>query len=174
VTVSGELECWGGNTLDQIQSGNPLTFFSNPTPVRQFHRALAGKITAVATNSLYTCASDDISGVVCWGFQLNDHVVLNASVSDLELGFVPHSLIAPEDELCSVNGGETFCGLPRDALTLKPGSPHLLLDTTVGRGHYCVVHTNGEAFCWGKDNTFGQMGDGTTAPHMFFDRVLGP
>jgi hypothetical protein len=36
------------------------------------------------------------------------------------------------------------------------------------------VHADGTAFCWGKNNIFGQMGDGTSVAHMLPAQVITP
>lgn len=44
---------------------------------------------------------------------------------------------------------------------------------SVGDGFSCVVTTDGGAFCWGR-NTFGQLGDGTTADRLEPVAVVKP
>jgi hypothetical protein len=176
VTAAGGLDCWGGNDLDRIQPNNPLMFFSTPTEARGFHPGLAGKVSLVAANRFGTCAYADVSGVVCWGVNIpGDRMVSSAATTDLELGFVtPSRVVGQPDEVCSVGNALVNCGMPDSSLMQVQGSASGFTDSTVGGAHYCGVMADSSAFCWGKDNTFGQMGDGSTANSRFPVRVLGP
>jgi hypothetical protein len=83
-------------------------------------------------------------------------------------------LIDQPDEVCSVGNALLNCGMPDSSLMQVQGSGAGFTDSTVGGAHYCGVMSDSSAFCWGKDNTFGQMGDGGTANSHLPVRVLGP
>ena len=94
--------------------------------------------------------------------------------TDLELGFVVPSVIAAPDLLCDIASGDVNCGLTDQPLHKIVGLPLKAIDTTVGQQHYCSVHGDGRAFCWGKSNIFGQMGDGTNVAHSIPAQVIAP
>ncbi len=174
VTLNGELDCWGGNNQAQIRPISLINnaIFENPVPVRGYHPALTGKITQVTASDLHTCAQADQSGTVCWGgSQAGDVVVSSSAATDISLG---HFNAVYGTPACAITGGEVRCAAALNMLTSIAGAPTPLIDVAAGTSHMCAVRDNGEAFCWGPDNTAGQMGDGTTAPHAIPARVLGP
>jgi len=175
-TNMGELECWGGNRLGEIQRNNPNAFFPSPVNVRQFHSAsLVGAVDVVAAGFNETCAHSASGGVACWGGgSAADTQVHAAAATDLELGFVTPSVIGMPDLVCDVAAGDVNCGVTSQALHKIAGLPVKGIDTTVGEQHYCAVHADGTAFCWGKNNIFGQMGDGTSVAHMLPAQVITP
>ena len=175
VTTAGTLDCWGDNQDSQIHSGLPSQGdFSTPKDVSALHPGLAGRVSLVAAGELRTCASADGSGVVCWGNSIaGDHPVSSAVASDLELGFIAGT----DEDVCTVAGGRMWCGWTETSLVPVPTRAQNFIDITVGGengGHYCAVMTGGAARCWGVYNTYGQLGDGTTAAHIFPGRVSGP
>jgi alpha-tubulin suppressor-like RCC1 family protein len=175
-TSAGELECWGGNRLGEIQRGNPNAFFPDPVDVRSFHSSsLVGAVDLVAAGANETCAHSASGGVACWGGgSAFDSQVHASADTDLELGFVVPSVIAAPDLLCDIASGDVNCGLTDQPLHKIVGLPLKAIDTTVGQQHYCSVHGDGRAFCWGKSNIFGQMGDGTNVAHSIPAQVIAP
>ena len=51
------------------------------------------------------------------------------------------------------------------------GTSVTLVDITAGGSHTCARATTGDAYCWG-DNTYGQLGDGTTTARTVPVKVL--
>lgn len=102
------------------------------------------------------------------------------ALEDGDLGGMP--VAAGGDMSCSAGALEVFCWGAGDAEPSPAGSPQL--DTgpvAAGRAHRCALEYSedsddgGDLYCWG-DNTYGQVGDGTTtaqpAPVNVHDGVL--
>ncbi|MFW6079357.1 MAG: hypothetical protein ACODAE_07045 [Gemmatimonadota bacterium] len=51
-------------------------------------------------------------------------------------------------------------------------SPHPARSVAIGQGTVCVLDIEGRAYCWGE-NTFGQVGDGSTEPRFSATAVAG-
>lgn len=174
ITVDDDLDCWGYNVFGGLHPWPLTDLWADPRPVRSLHPQLAGKITAVTTSRVYTCVSDTDSGVVCWGGNNgSNHDVAThpAPLAELELAMIPSTL---DRDLCGIENGKSLCGWPAGPMLAVSSSPPSLARSAVGSLHHCVVRSSGEAFCRGHDNTFGVLGDGTTAHHNDFGRVLGP
>lgn len=174
ITTDDDLDCWGDNLFGALKPWPLTEIWPDPRPVRSLHPQLAGKITAVTTNRVFTCASDTVSGVVCWGGNdgsNRDVIAHPAPLADLELAMIPSTL---DRALCGIEGGQSLCGWPAGPMLAVPSSPTSLTRSAVGSLHHCVIRSSGEAFCRGHDNTFGVLGDGSTADHNDFGPVLGP
>jgi hypothetical protein len=175
VTLGGELECWGTNNNNLIRPAFTQEFFVDPISVRPFHPGLVGAIDAVSLDRVRTCAHADVSGVVCWGAGIQgDRNVFAGPVTELEQGIIIPNANSNRDSLCALSSGRVLCGPSALNLTQVLGTGPGFRDTTIGEFLSCAVNYSNEAFCWGADNLFGQLGDGTLAPHFDARRVLGP
>ena len=136
IDTTGQLYCWGRNSLGHL--GDNTTVNKNiPTLING--GALSGKnVVAVAGSHDHTCAIDTTGQLYCWGNnnhgQLGDNTTVNKSVPTL------------------INGG-ALAGKTIAAVTAGASS------TNSGT---CALDTNNQIYCWGS-NTYGQIGDGTTA-----------
>jgi alpha-tubulin suppressor-like RCC1 family protein len=177
VLAGGTVRCWGSNDFGQIGDG---TTTDRPLPV-----AIAGLVgaTAVAGGDGHTCAAVGSAAVAaeCWGL---------GSSGQLGNGATPSSPVLTPTAVQGLNapllamaaGGDTSCGLLNNsgaagnlvycwgsqngAGTGTPSSTPLLalgqaVAVQLGENHGCAVTNTGSIECWG-DNSFGQIGDGTT------------
>lgn len=176
VTASGGAKCWGYNGYGQLGDG---TRTSRLTPVNV--TGLGSGVTAIAANSLHTCAVTVGGGVKCWG--VNWHGQLgNGTTADsyvpvavTGLGSGVTAITTGNDHTCAAStGGGIKCwgdnrdGQLGDGTTSDKYTP---VDVTgLGSGvseieagyiHTCALTIGGGVKCWGS-NGWGQLGDGTT------------
>ena len=184
----GTVRCWGSGGSGELGNGrNPP--LSAPVQVEELVGA-----TQLAVGDSYSCAVVGEDEVYCWGLNSSDQICL-ASVDpecDQNEGRpyrVPRlpgsidSLDAGGWQTCAVIEGQPWCwgrGLGAASARSDLGG---LRDLSVGAGrqdddlapmiqqHACAVDTDGRVLCWGG-NTWGQLGDGTTADRTEADPVL--
>jgi alpha-tubulin suppressor-like RCC1 family protein len=174
----GAIKCWGGNANGQLGDGN--TGASSP-PVD-----VTGITTAVeiAAGADFTCARLASGGVKCWGAGDNGKLGNN-----IEMGSpTPVDVFGVTDAIAIASGAYHTCiirsnqhvacwgqngnrigdGQPiaTEPYVLVPTEPSPKITDAIaisaGYSHTCVLHANGTASCWGLQNTWGQIGDGTT------------
>ena len=141
--TDGTVRCWGGNSYGQLGDG---TTTQRNTPV--VVPGLAG-VAAVSAGVEHSCALQTDSTVRCWGRngggQLGDGTVVSKS-----------SPVAVPSILTLAN---ILTGVRVAALAS-------------GSSHTCVLKTDGAVRCWG-DNSYGQLGDGTTVQKLVPTAVAG-
>jgi hypothetical protein len=142
---------------------------------------LASGIAAVATGDDHSCALTTAGGVVCWGFnnhgQLGNGTNLDSTtpvtVTGLSSGV--GAIVAGGYHTCAVTtAGNLLCwghnasGQLGDNSTTNRAIPVPVANlgsevaaVAGGYSHTCELTTAGVVRCWG-DNTYGQLGDGTT------------
>jgi len=171
------VKCWGDNKYGQLGDGTTANH-SSPGDVV----GLSSGITAIATGNFHTCALTNNGGVKCWGSnqfaQLGDGTTTNhnspGDVVGLSSGVT--AIEAGGGHTCVVtNSGGVKCwglnyyGELGDGTVTDRTSPVNVIGLStgvtaiaVGRVHTCALTSGGAVKCWG-DNTYGQLGDGTTA-----------
>jgi alpha-tubulin suppressor-like RCC1 family protein len=135
VLLDGTVECWGLNDVGQLGNG---TTTNASAPVR-----VTGIANAVSVSAGYkhTCAALQDGTVRCWGDN-----------SYGQLG----------DGSALVFGPVRGLSLFHSATPVTVTGITTAVAVSASRGyHTCAVLQNGDAECWG-DNTYGQLGDGTT------------
>uniref|UniRef100_UPI003D943675 protein kinase domain-containing protein n=1 Tax=Gordonia sp. B7-2 TaxID=3420932 RepID=UPI003D943675 len=134
---AGEAYCWGDNDRGQLGASTPRT---STSPVKV--PGLTG-VRAIATGFGTTCAIAD-TGLHCWGDNRTGQVG-NGSTSTEPVAPTKVAL----DKVTSVSVG----GYNYDPNTEDSADGEYRRTT-------CAT-ADGKAYCWG-DNTYGQIGDGTT------------
>ena len=131
--ASGAAYCWGDNSWGQLGNG---TTAGSAVPI-----AVEGGLSfaSLSAGGLHTCGRTRAGALYCWG--AND-------VGQLGIG----TNTGPE--ICNYNPCSTKPVAVAGGLTF--------LAHGAGFAFTCGLTTSGAAHCWG-DNTFGELGDGTTA-----------
>ncbi|MBO9664231.1 hypothetical protein [Dokdonella sp.] len=173
---AGRVKCWGANNFRQLGDATTTDRLA-PVDVT----ALVEPVTAIAVGGNHTCGLTVAGRIQCWGFnqygQLGDGTTAEAStaVDVVGLSSAVTSITAGRRHSCALtsagavkcwgsnergqlgDGGTTDSPQPVDVVGLQSG---VVAVAANGYGT-CVVTSAGAAKCWG-DNTYGQVGDGTT------------
>jgi alpha-tubulin suppressor-like RCC1 family protein len=172
----GSVQCWGNNSSGQLGDG---TTNQHLTPV-----AVTGltNAVAIAVGTSHTCALLVDGSARCWGSNTNGRLGDGTTTNRLTPVAVTGlsnaiGITAGPDHTCALisdgtaqcwgfNGdGRLGAGLLTTPNRLTP-TPVADLTTAVAINAYstntCALRVDGAVFCWG-DNTFGQIGDGTTS-----------
>ena len=131
---AGAAYCAGYNGYGELGDGN--TTNSAEMIAVDTSSALAGQSLAqIAVGVTSTCAVSDDGAVYCWGGNQSGDL---GNGSSAEGSDIPVAV-----DTTGVLSGVT------------------LIQATVGWHHACAEDTTGLVYCWG-DNTYGELGDGTT------------
>ena len=187
LTTSGEVKCWGNNTMGQLGNG---TKSNSPFPTPAGVVGLAGGVSAISLGGLNSCALTSAGGVKCWGANYF------GQLGNIDLGSQYTSGDSTPVDVLVASGGPALSGVSAIsvgdihacALMATAGvkcwgynaSKQLGLDPTVipfsalpvdisgltgdvsaisaGGFHTCALITTGAVQCWG-DNSQGQLGD---------------
>jgi len=180
-TRDGAVFCWGDDHYGQLGDGHDV--------VRSLPVTVGVSGDGVAAGGAHTCAVSRGSGAdafVCWGSdqagQLGDNGEDDRGLpAALKEELVPGAVAAGAQHTCALDAaGALWCWGRGSSGQLGPGH---LVDTPVptqvtlaagaqatavddGDAHTCALAASadglgGEVFCFG-DNTYGQLGDGTT------------
>ncbi len=179
--MTGTIYCWGWNNYGQLGNG---TTTDSSTPVAVNTATMSGTVTGIVAGGYHTCATTT-SGIYCWGMnnygQLGngtttdsstpvavDTSMMSGTVTALAAGNYYHTCAATTNGVyCWGQGGsgQLGNGTTTDSSTpvavntsMMPGTVTAL---AAGNYHTCAATMNG-AYCWGQ-NTFAQLGNGTTA-----------
>ncbi len=146
-------------------------------------------VTQITTGDADTCALDSAGLAYCWGSNVNGEVGDRTTIdrrrpvavdtNGVLAGETLTQIVSAYRHTCALDSaGAAFCwgddtyGQLGDGTTRQRDSPVAVRMTGVLAGktltqistdyrHTCAVDSAGAAFCWG-DNTYGQLGDGTT------------
>jgi alpha-tubulin suppressor-like RCC1 family protein len=185
VLQDGAMRCWGDNVAGQLGDGSRTTAI---TPV-----TVTGITTAVAVSSgdFHTCALLRDGTVSCWGLnysgQLGDGTGLDSNTPVMVRGIstaaavsagVIHTCAVLQDGTARCWGNNS-AGQDGDGTTTDAFTPVSVSNITTatgavaaGNNDSCVLLRGGLVKCWGM-NTYGELGNGTTADAHTPTTVVG-
>ena len=178
LTNAGGVKCWGQNSTGQIGDGT----FNNVRLTAVDVTGLTSGVKALEAGASHSCAVTASSGVKCWGWngfgQIGDNSNterdtpvdvngLTSGVSGIAVGqYHSCALVGAGVKCWGWNDygqvGDNTSGTPRLTPVNVLGLASGVSGIAAGNGHTCAVLTGGGVKCWG-DNTYGQVGDGTSA-----------
>lgn len=185
---NGQGYCWGYNASGQVGNGSTNPAYV-PALVSQGARPSGGTFTDISAGGYYSCGVGNNGQAYCWGangnMQLGDGTTTQRTTPVLVIqGARPSnvtyvSVDTGHQHTCGVgsngngycwgegahgrlgNGGTTTSGSP--VLVSKGARPTGVTFTKISGGgeHTCGIGSNGQAYCWGRNN-YGQLGNGNT------------
>jgi alpha-tubulin suppressor-like RCC1 family protein len=183
--ASGGVSCFGQNDFGQLGDNS---MFDRPAPVDV--SGLGAGIVAIGAGQSHACALTTSGGVKCWGAnysgQLGDNSAMQRSTPVDVLGLtsgVAAIAVGPLHTCALTVGGGMKCwGLGvavGDGSNSQRNAPVDVLGLTsgvaaIGAGGFvsCALTLAGGMKCWGS-NSDGELGDGSTSPHLVPGDVSG-
>jgi len=182
-TSAGAAYCWG----DPSSGDGTATTRLTPT-------AVSGGLTFadISTTGVFACGRTAAGAVWCWGDntsgEIGDGTIATSRLvptavagglafSHLATAYA-HACAATSSGTTWCWGGNSYGELGNGTANLRDSIPTLVSgglsfsQLATGTRHSCGLTTAGAAYCWG-DNTFGQLGDGTTVAHLTPTLVTG-
>jgi alpha-tubulin suppressor-like RCC1 family protein len=144
LTLIGMAFCWGSNIGGQVGYGTQHTSSDTAGFVRTNQL-----FQRIASGGFHNCALNGANQAYCWGY--NDQGQLGNGTTTT---IFPDTAVAAPPWVLPVSGGLAFDSI------------------TAGYKHTCALTSAGAAYCWG-DNTWGQLGDGTTTRSLVPVAVAG-
>jgi alpha-tubulin suppressor-like RCC1 family protein len=190
ITTGNSLYCWGYNIYGQVGDGTSGN--SRPSPKKI---GTSGVWAGVTTGELHTCAISTGKSLYCWGANeagsLGDGTTTNRR-SPTRIGSAGAWALASAGDYhsCAISTANSlYCwgynnnGQVGDGTTTQRLSPKKIGTTgawarinTGGTSgvysHTCATTTGNSLYCWGN-NSFGQIGDGTTTSPRLSPKKIG-
>ncbi|MFM2280006.1 MAG: hypothetical protein RLZZ444_2237 [Pseudomonadota bacterium] len=184
---NGGIRCWGGNPFNAanvIGDGSAPNSIGQINPTPPIATELLSNVIAVNSNYHHTCAIRHVSNVDsawCWGYNASGQLGYGArdlSHDPMPVSILPSPIagIATGSEFtCAVAGGGAWCwgdnSLGQLGIGTTPGT-HFTPEPVAGlasgvsaiaaaKDHACAI-VSGNVMCWGKNNSSGVLGDGST------------
>ena len=191
VAADGAAYCWGIGHHGQLGVGFAKDSLLSPTAVAGDH-----DFVEVSTGSSHACGRDTAGEIWCWGanidgrlghgdfadsptpVQVTDDPELDAVLrfADLDVGAIHACGATVRGDAYCWGGGAGRIGDGTDLSwhyprrVLVPDSKARVVQVSAGGAHSCVLTDEGALYCFG-DNTYGQVGDGSTTPQWLPRRI---
>ena len=188
VTVGGSVWCWGDNAFHQLGLGADYADRPTPAPVA----GLPAGVVGVSGGHKHTCAVTTTGQAFCWGdgemgqlgvpsstlaSRAQLVAALGSDIAGVTTGLA-HSCAATRIGAVKCWGANRF-GQLGDGTSINRQEPVAVkgllagvANVSAGHSHTCALTMSGGVLCWG-DNTFGQLGDGTTVGRFTPTPVVG-
>lgn len=168
VTTGSVPYCWGENGDGQLGDGTDVDQYV-PVAVD-----IDVELVSVSASFAGACGLDPDGVAYCWGAnQRGEAGVGTTEPTDGpqpvagDLRFAELSLGGSSIHACGLTtDGEAYCwGEGWDVVPEAVPGGHTFRTLVGGGGHACALTEDGVAYCWG-DNSYGQLGDGSTVPSL--------
>lgn len=184
-TADGTGYCWGDDSGGQLGDDGPLADQNTPTPVATVTDFV--QISASNSGGCHTCGVDSSGNGYCWGYDCGSSSpgVLGDCAASGTTGVSTPAQVCTVTNFVEIHPGGTYhsCGLADDGTAYcwgkseygrlgnndtgftdynTPVAVNNITDfTQIGAGsdHGCGLRSNGEIWCWGRDD-WAQLGDG--------------
>ena len=177
--IDQTVQCWGDNSLDQLGVNGATSKSTTPVTISGISGA-----TAITAGYAHTCALLADHTVKCWGYNGSGQLGNDTTVSSkapvtvniidgttvqakaIAAGyFHTCALLADSSVKCWGHNqyGQLGNGTANNQYTTPVDVSGIIAATKIAAGgqRSCALLTSGQVQCWG-DNSFGQLGDGTT------------
>jgi alpha-tubulin suppressor-like RCC1 family protein len=175
-TTTNAAYCWGNNSNYQLGNGTASLVAQPPTKVSgglSWRQVFVGSgfiaQSSDAPDDALSCGITQADRVYCWGSG-------GASSTPKEIiGARRYSQLGVGIQGCAVRlTGAIDCWTSETVTKVAAGTLRFLRVTVGLGGHKCAVGTDNKAYCWGPENTNGQLGNGTTGPSATPVAVAAP
>jgi alpha-tubulin suppressor-like RCC1 family protein len=175
--ADGGVRCWGSDVLGTLGDGSKFGLYRTPVGVK----GLTSGVAAISADG-GACALTAEGGVKCWGANQDGQLGTGSTSTDsstpLDVAGLASGITAVAvgfDHACALtSGGGVKCWGDNSAGELGDGSTTNsstpvdvtglasgVASITAGGFDTCAITSTGDVKCWG-DNSYGQLGDGTT------------
>jgi alpha-tubulin suppressor-like RCC1 family protein len=187
LSSAGAAYCWGRGTSGEL--GNNTTSGATTPSAVSTSRALSGKtVSQISAGAQFTCALDTAGGSYCWGIDANGQLgnpatSVGSSVPEAVTSNSSVTISAGQNHACAINpggvaycwGDDTFGELGNGTTTTTPQTSPVAVSTSgvlsgvtltqisAGTNYTCALSNAGTAYCWGQNNTWGQLGNNSTS-----------
>ncbi len=177
-----DVYCWGYNAYGQVGDGSRVDRLT-PQPVV----GIDNPVSELALGSNHSCAiMEESASIKCWGQNKNGQLGNGSKLDSGGAAFIEGvdglrfvSLAAGDRHNCAATAnGNVFCwgfnedgqlGIGTTELSTLPVEVTSLYKeiatVAAGMSHSCALTYDGHVKCWG-DNTYGQLGDGSTSRRL--------
>lgn len=185
----GGARCWGANPNGEIGDGT-----TDDASLGTYVEQLGARLLQAAASFLYSCGLERSGLMFCWGYNgfgaLGDGTFTSSSTPRRVLGRHRgvQQLAAGDTHVCALDSaGSAWCWGDNGAGQMGLGTiggirtwpsmveglpPVSLTGLAAGGAHSCALTEAGAVYCWGN-NSFGQLGNGTTTTSATPSMVQG-
>jgi alpha-tubulin suppressor-like RCC1 family protein len=105
----------------------------------------------------------------CWGSNENGPTVVAPGTNFIYIANGQVNQAAANT--CAIRDDNTLFCFDSNTLSLQQQDTGTFKQVSSGTYAHCAIQTNGKLYCWGSDNSAGQLGSGDTSPHTTLNQV---